>query len=164
MTHHTVILDAASESRARYGILYVGRHVYDTTESSAPTRLNVWSNENRPNPYHGAKLGDRVGRGEMERTVTRWFLNSGQCDPLYLDPHNEPTDDPISLLLTTESSAICSNTSMNTGQPGSGQVYARGAKLADGDTATVIYPGGQAQDIVLHFPPNNNGHGYATFA
>lgn len=163
MTHHDIVLDVASKSRAYYGITHTGRNVYDTTTRGGPTRLAVWENIGRPNPYHGAQLGDRPckGRGELDITITEYSLP--KTLPRFLDPHNNPTDEPVSLLLSPESTVICSNTSMNTGQPGSGQVYAEG-KLADGDTATLFFPLGDTREVVLHFPPHHNGHGYATFA
>jgi hypothetical protein len=169
--HHTIILDVADESSAQYGVAFRSRFVYDTTKSSSPTRLDVWANAGRPNPYHGMKLGDVAFEGNPHRqqVITQWFLDTNRkfhADPLtakWFDPQNNPTDDPFTILLSLESSVICSTPGMNTGFPGSGQVYAKGTRLGDGDTATLIYPDGSTREVTLHFPPHNNGHGFAKF-
>ena len=158
--HVMVMRDAGEYRRDSYGVLYQSCLVYDTTKSHAPTRLDVWSNTDRPNPYYGAKLGDRPceGRGALDITITEYSLPKTHAK--YLDPHNDPTDDEISFLLSPESSVICSDTSRNTGQPGSGQVYAKGERLGEGDTATLVYPDWTVQRVLIHF--TNNGHGIAT--
>ncbi len=166
--HHVIILDAESEyRREQYGVTHKSRCVFATTKSHSPTRLDVWDNTGRPNPFKGLRLGDVAFKGNpyREQVVTEWFANKAS-KPLtakYFDPSNEPTDEPTSLQLTPESTAICADTRMNTGQPGSGQVYATGVKLGNLDTATLVYPDGTTREVTLHFPPHHNGHGYATF-
>lgn len=149
--HHTLVLDESTAyDKEHYGIIYRGRHVYRTTKSSAPTRLVVWDNTHRPNDGSRIPIVVRRIAGEVH-------------EGKYLDPHNEPTDERYSLLLSPESSAICADTRFNTGQPGSGQVYGNGT-LGDNDTATIVYPnGGMGEiEVTLHFPKWNNGHGHAT--
>jgi hypothetical protein len=140
--HVMVMRDAGEYRRDSYGVLYQSCLVYDTTKSHAPTRLDVWSNTDRPYNEDRATWNTR-GKGFK-----------------YLDPHNNGTDDEVSFILSPESSVICSDTSRNTGQPGSGQVYAEGERLGEGDTATLVYPDWTIQRVVLHF--TNNGHGIAT--
>ena len=154
MTHHDIPMLPATESRAHYGIIHSSAFVYDTTKSHSPTRVDIWDNTGRPNPFRNAKLGDVI----RNQTVTEWFLGTGKTEPRYFDPQNEPTDAELSILLSTESSVICADTRMNTGQPGSGQVYGPG-RLGEGDTATLHFADGHKQNVTLHF--TNNGHGYA---
>jgi hypothetical protein len=160
--HHTMVLDTSTRyDQEHYGVMYRGRHVYQTTKSTAPTRLVVWDNTKRPNPDNGKQLGDTLEAGDRRgNTATRWAIDSGHTRGRYLDPMNRPTDSRYSLLLTPESSAMCADTRMNTGQPGSGQVYSQG-RLGDMDTATLVYPDGTTAEIVLHFPKWHNGHGFA---
>jgi hypothetical protein len=160
MTHHLIVMDTADANRQTYGITHQSRNVYRTAKSSGPTRLVIWSNVNRPNVDKGKHLGDTLEVGDRRgNRVTEY--NYSLTRGAYLDPHNQPTDSAHSLLLTPECSVICANTDMNTGQPGSGQVYAPEI-LADQDTATCIYPNGTTVEVLLHFPPHHNGHGYAT--
>lgn len=161
MTHHFIVMDTAdSYSTGAYGITHRGRNVYDTAKSSGPTRLVVWSNVKRLNIDKGKPLGDTLRVGDRRgNIVTEYSLQFTRGS--YLDPHNNPTDDAVSLLLSPESSVITSN-GTNTGTVASGQVYAPG-KLADGDTATLSYPNGTMVEVELHFPPHSNGHGFATF-
>jgi hypothetical protein len=138
--HHVIVMrEAPTDKREHYGVLYESCLVYDTTKSHSPTRLVVWDNTNRP------FRADRA----------TWNTSGA-----FLDPHNNGTDDPVSFLLSPESTCICADTRMNTGQPGSGQVYARGERLGEADTATLIYPDMTALTVALHF--TNNGHGIAT--
>jgi hypothetical protein len=142
--HHVIVMnEVTGDRRDFYGILYKSSLVYRTTRSNAPTRLVVWDNTSRP------FNADRAA----------WNTRGA-----YLDPHNRGTDDEISFLLSTESTVICADTSRNTGQPGSGQVYASGGQevIGDGDTATLVYPDMTAQRVILHMPPHQNGHGTAT--
>lgn len=158
MTHHLIILNAPSMDQAHYGILFSSRHVYHARRASdGPLRLKVWLNSGRPNPDLGKSEGDEMRNGNR---VTK-YSPPGTVTAAYLDPHNRPTDDPVSVLIGPESVAICSDTRMNTGQPGSGQVYAPGT-LRDGDTATLSFPDGTTGEIALHFPPHSNGYGHAT--
>lgn len=160
MTHHFIVMDTADAYRSEhYGITHQSRNVYDTTKSSGPTRLVVWSNVKRLNTDKGKRLGDKLEVGDRRgNIVTEYSLQFTRGS--YLDPHNKPTDSAHSLLLTPESSVITSN-GTNTGTVASGQVYAPG-RLADQDTATLSYPGGTTVEVELHFPPHHNGHGYAT--
>jgi hypothetical protein len=160
MTSHIIVLDASKPyDYEHYKITHRSRNVFSTTALRlAPTRLVVWQNH-RPNPFYGAELGDVIG----DQTVNEYFLATGRTKPRLLDPQNKPTDEPVTLLLSPESSALCANTDLNTGQPGSGQVFARGVTLDREDTATLVYPDGTTREVTLHFPPYHNGHGYATF-
>jgi hypothetical protein len=153
MTQHTITLQA--ESANDYGVTYRSTYVYQTTKSHGPTRLVVWSNTDRPNPDLGKQLGDTLRNGNKVTAYSERYTR-GQ----YVDPHNEPTDSPVSYLLTPESTAICADTRFNTGQPGSGQVYGDGT-LADGDTAELTYPDGTTELVTLHLPAHHNGHGSA---
>ena len=156
---HRIPLLPGDESAAHYGITHRSAFVYDTrVYGGAPTRVNVWSNTGRPNPDKGKSLGDTLRNGNV---LTEYSL-PGTATREYLDPHNAPTDDPVSILLTPESTVMCADTRMNTGQPGSGQVFARNIRLGDGDTADLIYPEGTVQRVTLHFPRHHNNHGYAT--
>lgn len=145
MNHHFIVLNKADANT--YGILYTGRNVYQTSKSNGPTRLQVWDNTNRVNKRNGEPV------------------RFGDCGPVdggdgkYLDPNNRATDEPVSFLLTPESSVITNN-GTNTGTAASGQVYAEDI-LRDGDSATLSYPTGQTREIILHFPAHRNGHGYA---
>lgn len=151
MTHHFIVMDAATDySAAHYGILHKSRNVYETTQSNGPTRLVVWDNTGRINKRNGQQVN---------------YSNYGVIDGgngRFLDPQNQATNDPVSILLTPESSVI-TNSGTNTGTVASRQVYAPG-KLADGDTATLSYPSGTTVEVVLHFPRHQNGHGRATFS
>lgn len=146
MAHHMIVMDTAKAND--YGITHRGRNVFDTTGSHSPTRLVAWDNTGRPNPRNGEPV--RFGQ----------YGPAGGGDGKYLDPHNEATDAPASLLLTPESTCITSS-GTNTGTVASGQVFAPG-RLADGDTATLSFPDGTTREAVLHFPPHRNGHGFAT--
>jgi hypothetical protein len=165
--HHIIVLDAANDSSKTYGVTHKSRNVFDTTKSHSPTRLDVWDNTGRPNPYKGLKLGDVAFEGNPHRqqVITDWFLRTypNAVTAEWFDPQNNPTDEPVSLLLSLESTAICADTRFNTGAALSGQVYAKGTRLGDRDTATLVYPDGTTREIMLHFPPHNNGHGYAQF-
>jgi hypothetical protein len=158
--HHTIVLDTGNARDASYGIKYRGRNVYSTRKSHSPTRLVVWDNTGRPNPDLGKGLGDKLRNGNV---LTTYTVGQGHGTRRYIDPQGNPSDEPITILLTPESSVICADTRMNTGQPGSGQVYAPGV-LADGDSATLVYPSGTRREVILHFPAHTNGHGYAKFA
>jgi len=160
MTHHLIVMDAASEYKFNsYGITHESRNVFHTTKSYAPTRLVVWSNVKRVNPDMGKQLGDTLETGDRRgNIVTDYSIR--YTHGKFLDPQNEPTDEVTSILLSPESSAITSN-GTNTGTVASGQVYAPG-RLHDNDDATLIYPNGTVVGVVLHFPPHHNGHGYAT--
>lgn len=160
MTHHFIVMDTADRYRTeQYGVTHQSRNVYQTTKSSGPTRLVVWSNVKRLNTDKGKKIGDTLEVGDRRgNIVTEYSLQFTRGT--YLDPNHKPTDEPVSLLLSPESSAITSN-GTNTGTVASGQVYAPG-RLADSDTATLSYPNGTMVEVVLHFPPHHNGHGYAT--
>jgi hypothetical protein len=132
--------------------------------SSAPTRIDVWDNTGRPNPFKGLKLGDVAFKGNphREQVITEWFANkpSRPLTAEYFDPQNEPTDAPVSILISPESTVITSN-GTNTGTIASGQVYDKGVTLRREDTATLRFLDGSTRDVALHF--TNNGHGYAVF-
>lgn len=153
--HHIIPMLPAKDSRAGYGVIHSSAFVYDTTKSSSPTRVDIWDNTGRPNPFKGAKLGDVV----RDQTITEWFLSTGKTEPRFYDPHNEPTDAEISILLSPESTVITNN-GTNTGTVASGQVFEPGnPKLGEGDTAELHFIDGHKQNVTLHF--TNNGHGYA---
>jgi hypothetical protein len=146
-TTHRITLTPADANAASYGITHRSAYVYDTSRSSSPTRVVVWSNEGRPNPRNGQPI--------------RW----GQAGPIdggngrYLDPSHQATDSPVTVLLTPESSVITAN-GTNTGTQASGQVYPpAGAPIRAGDTLTLIYPDGTEAAHVARF--TNNGHGIA---
>lgn len=165
MTHFVIALDNVSKDRHdSYGVICQSRNVYRTGKSHGPTRVVVWDNLTYPNPDYGKKLGDTLQAGQRRgNKVTEYSLR--YTEGRWLDPGNEPTDNVVSILLTPESSAICSDTSMNTGQPGSGQVYDNSQGIMrDGDTATLVYPNGAQVNVTLRFPPHRNGHGYAEFS
>lgn len=152
--HYMIIMEGVPESRMGYGIRAESKYVYRTNKSHSPTRVVVWDNTGRPNKRNGQPV-EYGNYGPKDGGNGRW-----------LDPHNKATDDMLSIELTPEASVICANTDMNTGQPGSGQVYDKDADvLRDGDTATLVYGHGGFGDveITLHFPPGHNGHGHATF-
>lgn len=160
MSHFTIIMDTVAQYRTTdYGILYESRHVFSTTKSHSPTRVVIWNNTHRPNPDRGKQLGDKLRDGCI---VTK-YSTPGITERRYIDPQGKPTDEKVTILLSPESTAICADTRLNTGQPGSGQVYAQD-RLDDGDTAKLILPDGTNADVVLHFPRGHNGHGYATFS
>ena len=166
MTHHEILMiETAEYRRDHYGVTHSSLYVYGTSTSHSPTRIDMWDNTGRPNPFKGMKLGDVAFKGNphREQVITEWFANkaSRPLTAKYFDPQNEPTDAPVSILISPESSAICADTSMNTGQPGSGQVYDKGVTLRREDTATLRFLDGTTRDVALHF--TNNGHGYATF-
>lgn len=154
MTHFMIPMVAGDKRDQGYGIRAKSAFVYDTTKSHYPTRLVLWDNTGRPNKRNGEPVS-YTNYGPRDGGNGRW-----------LDPSNRATDDMLTMLLTTESIGISSDTSMNTGQPGSGQVYAPAVgKMGDGDTATLIYDraGFGDVEVTLHFPPHRNGHGFATF-
>lgn len=157
MTHHDIPMVPAKASRRDYGVIHSSAFVYHGLRKwGGPTRIDVWDNTDRPNPYKGAKLGEVIG----QQTITEWFVSTGKTEPRFFDPHNEPTDAEISILISPESSSMCADTYYNTGSPGSGQIYAPDdAVLRKGDTATLRFADGHEQNVTLHF--TNNGHGYA---
>jgi hypothetical protein len=139
MTHTIVLQETTRDRRDFYGITHESAHVYAQARSSGPTRVAVWDNTGRPN-----KGGSHItGNGK------------------YVDPQNVATDEPVSYLLTPESTVISADTRYSTGGALSRQAYGPGT-LRDGDTATLAYPDGSTQDVTLHFPKHSNGHGYAT--
>lgn len=155
--HHFIVMNLAPDYRSRaYGVLYTSRNVYQTNTSHSPTRLEVWNNIGRLNPRNGEPV--RYG-------------NYGPIDGgngKYLNPRNIATDDDFTILITTESTVMCSSPDLNTGHPDSGQVYAkdesgRPVVIRDGDTATLSIPDGTTERIAIHLPPHSNGHGHATF-
>jgi hypothetical protein len=158
MTYHTIVLDNADEREASYGITHKSVYVYPTSKGHAPTRIVVWDNTNRPFDGSRVDVRGRVVDGE-------WVADKGK----YLDPHNRATDNPVTVLLTPESSAICLDTRYNTGQPGSGQVYAAtDTRISEGDTLTLVYPEQEdgalvTRDVTVSFKRHGNGHGEATF-
>lgn len=154
MTHHLIVLDNASDYRnEHYGVMYESRNVFATSSSGryTPNRIALWNNLRRPNPRNG----ERVRYGDYG------VIDGGNGK--FLDPQNKATDDTVSILITPESSVLCANTSMNTGQPGSGQVFAKDVLLSDGDTATLSYPRGLTREVTINLPRGHNGHGTATF-
>lgn len=162
MTHHIIpMFVSTAYDKEHYNITHRSAFVYDSQRTHSPMRLVVWDNMNRPNPYRNAKLGDVIGTGQNAQTITEWFLSTGRTKPRFYDPHNEPTDEPFSFLLSLECTVI-TNSGTNTGTIASGQVYAPDTKLMDGDTATLKYTDGTEQEVTLHIPRHNNGHGHAT--
>ena len=143
---HVVELVEATPERAQYGVRFLSRFVFQTRRGSYPTRIVVWTNVHRPNPRNGEPV--RFGEyGKLDGGVGR-----------YLDPSNNATDEPTSVRLTPEASAITNN-GTNTGTAASGQVYApAGQRIAEGDLVALVYPGGSIGiTYVVHF--TNNGHG-----
>jgi len=119
-------MTAGTKNDETYGITYRSAYVYRGI-GSGPIRIKVWSNVNRPNPHPGTK---------------RWTeFGSIGGDGQYLDPNNKGTDEPRSILTGPECVAICADTRMNTGQPGSGQVYAA-ERLRGGEAVALILPDG----------------------
>lgn len=160
MTAHTISM--LKENDNDYGVMFKSAYVYMSAVCHGPTRVVLWSNLDRPNPDLGKPLGAMLEAGDRRGCrVTKYSLKytAGR----YLDPHNEPTDDPFTVLLTPESSVITSN-GTNTGTVASGQVYARPeCRLADLDRALLVFPAGPPVAAVLHFPRYQNGHGHAEF-
>lgn len=154
MTHFKIPMVGVSTDRMSYGILAESLFVYDTGHSHYPTRVVLWSNTSRPNPRNGEPVR-YGGYGVIDGGNGRW-----------LDPQHKATDDMLTILFSTESMGISSNTAMNTGQPASGQVYgASSERMRDGDTAELTFGQGGfgSMQVTLHFPAGHNGHGYATF-
>lgn len=155
MTHHYITLDNTAEYRSQeYHVIYTSRNVFRSVKSTSPTRVEVWDNTFRLNPRNG----------EPVRYGSYGPVDGGNGK--YLNPRNIATDDELTVLITTESTAICADPAFNTGQPGSGQVYAtdeagRYVTFKEGDTATLSTPDGTLKSVTLHF--TSNGHGYATF-
>jgi hypothetical protein len=119
MSGHAVALAAAKERQTRdYGITHESAHVYRVAGDSGPHRIVVWDN------------------------ARRQLVDSDGC-ARYVDPRQEVTTDRTSVLITGEAAAICADTRLNTGQPGSGQVYGEGV-LRDGDDVMLTYPDGGA--------------------
>lgn len=142
---HRVELVEAPSDRAQYGIMYLSRFVFRTRKGSSPTRVKVWSNLSRPNPRNG----EPVRFGEYGK------IDGGEgC---YLDPQNNATDDPTSILLTPEASVLSAHGD-STGTEASGQVWApAGTRIAEGDRLVLVYPDGIEIAFTAHF--TNNGHG-----
>lgn len=146
-TTHRIPMLPADDRAASYGITHRSAFVYDTDRSSSPTRIVVWSNEGRPN----------LRNGEPIQWGSAGPINGG--NGRYLDPQNQATDSPVTVLLTPESSVITSN-GTNTGTAASGQVYPVGAApIRAGDTLTLVYPDGTEAGHIARF--TNNGHGIA---
>jgi hypothetical protein len=145
LTEHIVEMVEAPSDRAQYGITHLSRFVFRTSKGSSPTRVQAWSNVNRPNPRSGepVKYGDY---GKIDGGNGR-----------YLDPQNNATDSPTSILLSPECSVITNN-GTNTGTEASGQVYApAGTRIAEGDRIVLVYPDGVGVAFTARF--TNNGHG-----
>lgn len=147
MNTHTILLHTASKNDATYGIAFTSDYVFRTAKSSAPTRVQVWANIGRLNPRDG----------EPVRYSSYGKIDGGKGR--YLDPHRNATDSAITVLLTPESSVI-DGYGTNTGTEASGQVYAQqDSVIREGDTLRLVYPGGRAVEMAVHF--TNNGHGEA---
>lgn len=142
-----VMVNASEYSRKTYGVTHRSRYVYNVAGSHAPTRIDVWSNVNRPNLRDGQAV--RYGQyGPLD----------GGCGR-YLDPSNHATDAPVSVLLTPESSCISARGD-GTGSEASGQVYSPDdTPLRTGDTLTLRFPLGPDQTYKVRL--TNNGHGIA---
>ncbi len=146
---HRVELIEADADRGRYGIMYLSRFVFRTSKGSSPTRVKVWSNLNRPNKRNG----EPVKFGEYGK------IDGG--DGCYLDPQNNATDDPTTILMTPEASVLSAHGD-STGTEASGQVWApRGTRIAEGDRLVLVYPDGIEIAFTAHF--TNNGHGRLTY-
>lgn len=137
--------EASAESKS-YGVTHKSRYVYSTSRGHYPTRVEVWSNVDRPNPRNGEPV--RWGQyGKLDGGNGR-----------YLDPGHDATDAPVTVLLTPESTIITSD-GTNTGTEASGQVYASGVTIRTGDVLCLIYPDGREESWTVRF--TRNGHGEA---
>ncbi len=141
----------ATPDQADYGVTHKSYVVYRTVKSYSPTRVVVWSNVNRPNPHPG----------ETRRTDYGSIGGEGQ----YLDPHNNGTDDPTTILLSTESTVISADPRTGTGGSLSGQMFATyETRIAEGDRIALVFPGEPAETTIVGTvtftgPGCGNGHG-----
>lgn len=142
------MIPASDYRREHYGILYESVHVYQTNESHSPTRVVVWDNTHRVNPDPGGP----VKYGEMGPLPTGG-------DGKYIDPNNKATDAERTILLSTESTVITAQRN-GTGHPDSGQVWALGVTIRDGDDFILDYPDAATDLVIAKFPRYSNGHGY----
>lgn len=140
------MLPVSAYRTASYEIMYESKFVYRTRKSSAPTRVVMWGNTERPNPRNGepVRYGDY---GPIDGGNGR-----------YLDPNNNPTDDPVTVLLSPESTAITDN-GTNTGTEASGQVYAPERLATD---ATVTSSFRTVPVLITAYSLQTTGHGYLT--
>ena len=132
-----------------YGITAESAHVFVTNRSSYPTRVMVWSNFHSLNP----RDGQPVRYGDMGP------IDGG--NGRYLDPNNHATNAASTWLLSTESISITAQRN-GTGHPDSGQVWATGTRIADGDIVILCYPDSIRTWHTVELPRFSNGHGSLT--
>ncbi len=143
---HTIPMVPADAREASYGITHKSQYVYRTSKSGYPTRIVRWSNTGRLN----GRNGQPVRFGEVGP------IDGG--DGQYLDPRNRATDNPVTILVSTEDITIDAY-GTGTGTVGSGQVYApRGEILRPGETVTLTYGDDTSGPYPVRF--TGNGHGY----
>lgn len=93
------LVDTTADRRNNYGVTHTGavRHALsgaNVHNRSFPHRIQVWDNTGRANPRNGERI------------------RYGECGPIdggdgrYLDPGNNATDEPTTILLTSESIGI----------------------------------------------------------
>ncbi len=147
--HQIPVWEADAKRTADYGITHTSMLVYRTTAASGPVRVVIWSNTARPNPHPG----------EVRHTKYGSIGGPGQ----YLDPNNQGTDSEATILITPESVVIDSNPARSTGGNLSGQQYATGARIAEGDTVELVsFPSGDViatGTVTFKGPGTGNGHG-----
>jgi len=146
MEHRIELAEGDEYRRKHYGIEYTSAYVYRTKGDGGPTRIQVWSNRNRPNPHPG-----ETRRGAMGPIGG---------DGKYLDPQNKGTDEEFSVLLSPEATVISAHGN-STGTAASGQVYAKDHPLLDtGDVLVLVYPDGREERRTLTLT-DNYGRGQA---
>lgn len=146
MEHRIPLSEGDEYRRKHYGIEFTSTYIYRTMHDTGPTRVQVWSNTQRPNPHPGetkyGAMGPIGGDGK------------------YLDPKNQGTDEEVTVLLSPESVVISAHGD-STGTAASGQVYAKDHPLLDtGDVLVLVYPDGREERRTLTLT-DNYGRGQA---
>lgn len=148
MEQRVPLVGADERREQHYGVTHSSASIWRVKGSHSPTRVEVWSNVNRPNPHPGQvkwkQFGPIGGDGK------------------YLDPENQGTDDEVTVLLSPESSGIYAD-APNTGHEGSGQVWApEHEPIATGDVLVLVYPDGREEPRTVTL--TGNGYGRADLA
>lgn len=143
-THRIPMVPTNAGQRAQYGVEFTSAFVYRTSKSTAPTRIDMWANR-KPNPRDGQPV--RYGEyGPIDGGNGR-----------LLDPGNRATDEPVSVLLSPESTVITAQRN-GTGHPDSGQVWGpQDDCIRPGDTLLLVFADGRQETWRATF--SNNGHG-----